>query len=406
MPSTGVDDPLTSPIERRIGRPCLYVPSARLGLYLALRGLVRPGTRVLMSPVNCETVLFAAVAAGLRPVMAPVSPADGMIDVGRVDWTGIGAVCVTYLYGLPGAIERLAAECDRRGVVLVGDGAHALQTEVGGRHVGAFGAAAAFSLSKHPRAGGGGILAVADRDTRDRLAALRDRLLTAPSVIGEIKAMLGPLARDAAYALRLAGPAWRAAKALRIEATHVSDDGRARALAETAQRVRDAGLDELDAADALGWFDEWMSVGAGGYRVRHGRLLRGFVRRRLRMVERERAARIAGVRLLSELPVVAPGVAGVTDQPLFRVPLLVADRDAARQELERRGVITTCLYTPPLDEDFGPSLAEPGPTPEVALWWTRNVLPVDPMQARRALPVLRELTQAATLRHESDTRPL
>lgn len=374
------DDALTWPLAQRTGRPGLYVPSARLGLYLALRGLVPRGQRVLMSPVNCETVLFAAVAAGLRPVMAPLSPDDATIDVGRVDWRGVGAVVATHMYGLPGEVERLAAECERRGVVLVEDCAHAYQSEVGGRHVGTFGAAGAFSLSKHPRAGAGGVLLVADAATRDRLAAVRDGLLTAPSTGGELRTVLGPLLRDTVYALRLSTPAWRLARAIGIEATYVSDDTRAKRLAETA-----AGHDDLPA------FDPWMSVGSSGYRTAHGPVLRRFAVARQRTAEREQERRVRGVRLLAELPVTVPPVRRFADQPLFRVPLLVEDRDAAKEELERRGVITTALYTPPLDDDFGPELAEPGPTPEIALWWTRHVLPVDPLQASRALPVLRTL---------------
>ncbi|MDF5757256.1 DegT/DnrJ/EryC1/StrS family aminotransferase [Spongiactinospora sp. TRM90649] len=384
------DAPVTLPTERRIGRHCLYVPSARLGLYLAFTGLVPRGSHVLMSPVNCETVLFAAVAAGLRPVMAPVSPADGTIDVGAVNWDGVGAVLATHLYGLPGDIERLAAECERRGVVLVEDCAHAFQTEVGGRHVGTFGDAGVFSLAKHPRAGGGGLLALADDALADRLAKVRDELLTAPATGRELPAVLAPVVRDAVFALRLSGPAWRAARALRIEVPHEHDESRVRDLAEAAAAAPAAGENDLAR------FDRWMSVGGHGYRAAHGGLLRGSVARRVRMIDSAgaRRRRLDGMRLLSGLPTVAEGVARFADQPLFRVPLLVADRDAAREALERRGVITTCLYTPPLDDDFGPAVADPGPTPDIARWWTRHALPVDPLQARRALPVLRGLVPA------------
>ena len=76
----------------RLGQACLHVPSARFGLLLALRHWFRPGDRVLIAPTNCETVLFAALAAGLTPVMAPVSARDGNIDAGRVDWTGLAGV--------------------------------------------------------------------------------------------------------------------------------------------------------------------------------------------------------------------------------------------------------------------------------------------------------------------------
>ncbi|MFI6296404.1 DegT/DnrJ/EryC1/StrS family aminotransferase [Nonomuraea sp. NPDC050790] len=372
------DDVLTGPLVQRTGLHGVYLPSARLGLYLAFRALVARGTRVLMSPVNCETVLFAAVAAGLRPVMAPVSPDDATIDVERVDWSGIGAVVATHMYGLPGSIDRLAAECAARGVVLVEDCAHAYQTRLGERHVGTFGAAAAFSLSKHARAGSGGVLLLREAEAAKHVAATRDELLLAPSTAAELRTVAAPMLRDAVYALRLSTPAWRLARALGIEATYVSDDSRARDLAAV-------GDQDLPA------FDRWMSVGSGGYRNAHGPVQRRFAAARQCTAERERARRVAGVRMLAGLPVAAPAVPALADQPLFRVPLLVEERDAAIRALERRGVITTALYTPPLDEDFGAPLTEPGPTPEVATWWTRHVLPVDPLQAARALPVLRTL---------------
>ncbi|MGW0202726.1 hypothetical protein [Nonomuraea sp. NPDC003201] len=72
------------------------------------------------------------------------------------------------------------------------------------------------------------------------------------------------------------------------------------------------------------------------------------------------------------------------------MPLLVRDRDAAITELERRGVATGYLYDPPYD-DYAPAFTEPSPDPGPARWWARHVLPVDPVYAARALPVLRDL---------------
>lgn len=57
----------------RLGRECLYVPSCRFGLCLALRHWCAPGGRTLMSPVNDDVILFVVLAAGLRPVQAPLS---------------------------------------------------------------------------------------------------------------------------------------------------------------------------------------------------------------------------------------------------------------------------------------------------------------------------------------------
>jgi dTDP-4-amino-4,6-dideoxygalactose transaminase len=90
--------------------------------------------------------------------MAPVSANEGNIDPAAVPdatWSSLGGVLTTNLYGLPDRVAELRARCDRLGIPLIEDAAHAIQTEVDGRPIGSFGAAAAFSLSKHARAGGG-----------------------------------------------------------------------------------------------------------------------------------------------------------------------------------------------------------------------------------------------------------
>ena len=60
-------------LEARTERECLFMPSGRFAIHLAFRLLLSPGDRILMSPLEDDTVFFGALAAGLRPVMAPVS---------------------------------------------------------------------------------------------------------------------------------------------------------------------------------------------------------------------------------------------------------------------------------------------------------------------------------------------
>jgi hypothetical protein len=78
-------------------------------------------------------------------------------------------------------------------------------------------------------------------------------------------------------------------------------------------------------------------------------------------------------------------------QPLFRIPLLVEDRDAVLAELLRRQVPAGYIYDPPLDDYAGSRFTEPSPDPEVARWWARRVLPVDPLDAGRVLGILGSL---------------
>lgn len=77
----------------------------------------------------------------------------------------------------------------------------------------------------------------------------------------------------------------------------------------------------------------------------------------------------------------------------YRIPLLVRERDAAIAELERHGVATGYLYDPPYD-DYAEPFTQPSADPAAARWWARHVLPVDPLYASRALPVLRRLEPA------------
>jgi len=71
--------------RRRYGREALYLPSGRAALYLAFREWLRSGDRLLMSPVNDDVVFFVVLAAGLVPVLGPVDPRTGNLDVAAID---------------------------------------------------------------------------------------------------------------------------------------------------------------------------------------------------------------------------------------------------------------------------------------------------------------------------------
>jgi dTDP-4-amino-4,6-dideoxygalactose transaminase len=148
------------------------------------------------------------LAAGLRPVMAPVSANDGNIDpaaVPHATWSSLGDVLTTTVRPARSG-GRAAARCDRLGIPLIEDAAHAIQTEVDGRPIGGFGTAAAFSLSKHARAGGGGVVAFADPACQPRLEALRDRVLRARRRCRPV-GLSSPAAERPVYRTRLVRPA-------------------------------------------------------------------------------------------------------------------------------------------------------------------------------------------------------
>jgi hypothetical protein len=114
---------------------------------------------------------------------------------------------------------------------------------------------------------------------------------------------------------------------------------------------------------------------------------------RLRRLGVDRARRVEGVALLRTLPGAAPVLGRMALAPLLAVPFTVADRDAARAALERRLVPTPYVFDPPLD-DYAGGLVEASPDPAAARWWAAHALPVDPLHAARALPVVAGLTPA------------
>src|SRR5512133_1177515 len=167
--SENIERAIEAALEERTGRECVFMPSGRFAIHLAFRLLLSPGDRILMSPLEDDTVFFGALAAGLRPVMAPVSADDGNMRIDAIDdatWSTITAVLTGNTYGLPDRVVELHATCGRLGIPLIEDAAHALETDIDGRPIGSFGAASVFSLSKH-FPGRGGVLAL-DREVSRR----------------------------------------------------------------------------------------------------------------------------------------------------------------------------------------------------------------------------------------------
>ncbi|MCA1221553.1 DegT/DnrJ/EryC1/StrS family aminotransferase [Streptomyces sp. 8L] len=374
-------------MSRRLGRECLYTPSCRLGLYVALRHWCPPGGRVLMSPVNDDVIFFVVLAAGLRPVQAPLHARDGSIDPAAVPeetWRGLSGVITTNLYGNPDPAPELLARCRAFGIPLIEDAAHAIGSRhTDGRAVGAVGDASVFSLSKHTAAKTGGFLAFEDPGLREQLASLRDELLKPATFASEALYAIRPYAEAGVRGARLVGAARAALRVLGAEEREeIRMPLRA---AELRQAVAGSAVPGLDALES------WARVDMHPYRISPGAVR---LRRTARLLERldgpggKLARHAAGTaRLLGA----EPGTA----QPLFRVPLLVRDRDAAIAALARRRITVGYLYDPPLDAYAGPEFTDPSPHPGPAAHFARHALPVDPCRAEEVLSILATVPGAA-----------
>lgn len=368
--------------RQRYGREALYVPSGRAALYLALREWLRPGDRLLMSPVNDDVVFFVVLAAGLVPVLGPIDPRTGNLDptaIADSTWPALRGVLTTNLYGIPDHMTVLAERCRRHGLVLLEDAAHAIDSHCDGRRIGQFGDAAAYSMHKHLGVVGG-ILTFAEPGRRaalERLAAqeVRDRPLH-DAIALRARAFLSGFARTWPGS-------WLARLRQRLIARPPERSGHRMSyeLADVRRRHHQgAGLDR---------FDRWVRVDNHSYRIWPLRYTRQTTLRRLATFEDNRRRRLAGAARLVESGLVSPAVSLPSDTALFRVPLFVRNREQVRDYLAERGMKIDCIYDPPLDV-YAPGVTERLGAPHRAAPWSRDVLPVNPILADRFLALVAE----------------
>jgi dTDP-4-amino-4,6-dideoxygalactose transaminase len=141
----------------------LFFGSGRVALLAGLAALgVAADDEVLLPSYLCESAVTPVETIGARPIVYPVSRTLG-VDPAALEAT-IGpqarAVVLIHYFGFPGPVEEVRAICERRGLALVEDCAHALYSRLGDRPLGSFGDLAIFSPWKSLPLPDGGLLAV------------------------------------------------------------------------------------------------------------------------------------------------------------------------------------------------------------------------------------------------------
>ena len=169
--------------RRQSAEHAVCTPMARVGIHLAVKALVRPGRKVVLSPYTLADVVNMVICAGGVPVFADVERDTCNIDPGQIDALIDGdtdAVLVTHLHGLVCDMPAITEICRRRGVKLIEDCAQALGGNLNGQAVGTFGDAGiySFGLYKNVNAFFGGMLVTDDRAVSD---AVRGMMATWPT---------------------------------------------------------------------------------------------------------------------------------------------------------------------------------------------------------------------------------
>lgn len=157
------------------------VDSGTSALEIGLRAMgVGPGDEVI-APANTFIATVLAISyVGATPVLVDVDPETRNIDPGLVEsvvTSRTRAIIPVHLHGHPADMHEIARIADVHGLLVLEDASQAHGARYGGRPVGTFGHAAAFSLypAKNLGAyGDAGILVTDDPAIADRAASLRN----------------------------------------------------------------------------------------------------------------------------------------------------------------------------------------------------------------------------------------
>ncbi|MBO1416643.1 DegT/DnrJ/EryC1/StrS aminotransferase family protein [Streptomyces sp. FH025] len=157
------------------------VSSGTAALEVILRTVDVRGRDVVVPAVTFYATAGAVVHAGGRPVFADVDPATLALSpetLAAAITPETAAVVLVHIGGLvTPRVDALRALCDRHGIALVEDAAHAHGSDYAGRAAGTFGLAGAFSFypTKVTTSGEGGMILTESPKLRDEARIYRDQ---------------------------------------------------------------------------------------------------------------------------------------------------------------------------------------------------------------------------------------
>src|SRR5262245_58203669 len=141
----------------------LAMPMARVGIYLAIQALIKPGQKVILSPYTIADVVNMVICAGGVPTFADIDAETCNIraeEVEKLIDVRTGAVLVTHLYGCVCDIQTISNICRASNVPLIEDAAQAFGASIEGRAAGTIGdvGVLSFGLYKNVTSFLGGML--------------------------------------------------------------------------------------------------------------------------------------------------------------------------------------------------------------------------------------------------------
>lgn len=160
---------------------CVGVGTGTDAIAIGLRALgIGPGDEVVTTPLSAAYTALACMMAGARPVFADIDPRRLTIDPAAVEAAitpRTAAILPVHLYGQAADMPAIAAIAARHGLAVIEDCCQAHLATCGGKPVGSFGAAAAYSFypTKNLGAlGDGGAITTGDAALAAKMKRIRN----------------------------------------------------------------------------------------------------------------------------------------------------------------------------------------------------------------------------------------
>ncbi|MBI5184860.1 MAG: DegT/DnrJ/EryC1/StrS family aminotransferase [Nitrospinae bacterium] len=138
---------------------------------------LEPGDEVITTPMTFSATVNSIIHAGAKPVLADIDPRAFNIDPAAIEsciTTRTKGLLPVHFGGRPCEMDAITAIAKRRGLTLIEDCAHAIESEYKGRKTGTFGDFGCFSfyVTKNVVTGEGGMVVAKRQEDIERVKVL------------------------------------------------------------------------------------------------------------------------------------------------------------------------------------------------------------------------------------------
>lgn len=157
----------------------IAVNSGTAGFHILLQALgIGAGDELITPSLTWPSPVNMMAFVGARPVFADIDRRTFQLDPASVEQVltpQTKAIVPVHFAGQPCDLDAFGNLCEKHGLVLIEDAAHAVGTEYRGQRIGSRKNPAVFSFHaiKNLTTGEGGLITVSDEKLRDRLVSLR-----------------------------------------------------------------------------------------------------------------------------------------------------------------------------------------------------------------------------------------